>query len=451
MDNVAFIADIGSGSIKAELAGAEKPRVIPTMVGTPKHRLVMALAANVGANGAGKSTGAATGGASGGAGGATGATGVSVSSGGSTGVPGGIGGGGLDAWMAGEELERHRGLLKLSSPVEHGHVKDWNQLHKVLQVAAGQVGVNYRDHPVVLTEAPFTSRLQRQRFAELFFETYQCPSLLFAVQGVLSLYASGQSTGLVIDVGEGVTQSCAVVEGYSIRDATRRVDFGGKDVTSYLQMQLRQVGVFLDSTNEFQIVKNIKDMCCQNSAGSRRGGAGAGGAGDEASSGSPTGGSANPGGVAGATGGSAAFASSLSTVRHTLPDGQEIALSFDALYAPDVLFNPMMGGYDHPELKSVIFDTISRCDMDCRQRLFESLTVAGGSTLTPKFNERLLLEVASIVPRNAKLRVHAPAERHLTTWIGASFLAQLNVASMMTKRSEYLEQGERILSARLFA
>ena len=38
-------------------------------------------------------------------------------------------------------------------------------------------------------------------------------------------------TGVVLDVGDGISSACAIYEGYSIRSATQRIDLGGRDVT----------------------------------------------------------------------------------------------------------------------------------------------------------------------------------------------------------------------------
>lgn len=40
---------------------------------------------------------------------------------------------------------------------------------------------------------------------EIFFEKFQVPAVYIAVQGVLSLFATGKSTGIVLDSGDGVT------------------------------------------------------------------------------------------------------------------------------------------------------------------------------------------------------------------------------------------------------
>ncbi len=72
--------------------------------------------------------------------------------------------------------------------------------------------------------------------AETFFETFNVPALYVQVQAILSLYASGRTTGVVLDSGDGVSHAVPVYEGFAINHAITRIDVAGRDVTEYLQV-----------------------------------------------------------------------------------------------------------------------------------------------------------------------------------------------------------------------
>lgn len=66
------------------------------------------------------------------------------------------------------------------------------------------------------------------------FEKYGFDSTYIAIQAVLTLYAQGIISGVVIDSGDGVTHICPVYEGFTLPHLTRRLDIAGKDITRYL-------------------------------------------------------------------------------------------------------------------------------------------------------------------------------------------------------------------------
>lgn len=87
--------------------------------------------------------------------------------------------------------------------------------------------------------------------AQTFFETFGVPYLFFQTQAVLSLYARGLTTGVVLDCGDSVTHASAIYEGYSITNATQRMDLGGRDITAHLMQLLRRAGHAFHTTAEF--------------------------------------------------------------------------------------------------------------------------------------------------------------------------------------------------------
>ena len=86
-----------------------------------------------------------------------------------------------------------------------------------------------------MTESPLNPISNREKSAEIFFEAFNIPAIFFAPQAILSIYASGRTTGLVLDSGEGVTHAIPVYEGFALQHAIVRMDIGGKDVTNQLQ------------------------------------------------------------------------------------------------------------------------------------------------------------------------------------------------------------------------
>lgn len=109
-----------------------------------------------------------------------------------------------------------------------------------------------------MTEAPLNPRKNREKAAEIFFETFGVPALYISMQAVLSLYSTGRTTGVVLDSGDGVTHSVPIFEGFALPHSVMRNDIAGREVTKYLKLLLRKEGFNFNTTAEFEIVKNIK-------------------------------------------------------------------------------------------------------------------------------------------------------------------------------------------------
>ncbi|OXA45619.1 Mannosyl-oligosaccharide glucosidase [Folsomia candida] len=218
--NQPVVIDNGSGIIKAGFAGDSVPKCrFPNYVGRPKHVRVMA--------------------------------------------------GALEGDLfIGPKAEEHRGLLAIKYPMEHGIVTDWNDMERIWQYvySKDQLQTFAEEHPVLLTEAPLNPRRNREKSAEIFFETLNAPALFLSMQAVLSLYATGRTTGVVLDAGDGVTHAVPIYEGFALPHSIMRVDLAGRDVTRYLRFLLRKEGINFRTSSEFEIVRTIKERECYLSA-----------------------------------------------------------------------------------------------------------------------------------------------------------------------------------------
>lgn len=255
-------------------------------------------------------------------------------------------------------------------------------------------------------------RGNRDKTAEIFFETFRCPALFFAPQGVLSLYASGRTTGVVLDVGEGVTHCIPVYEGHALPHSITRSDVAGRDVTQQLQLLLRRSGLRFTTTAETDFVRAMKEEACFVTSN---------GVMDEQ-------------------------VEKDAKTQYQLPDGQAVTISSERYQAPELLFNPSIIGSEEAGAADVLVNSILKSDLDLRSTLFSQIVLAGGSTMFQGFGDRLLHEVRARSPSHTRIRISAPPERIHSTYVGGSILASLaTFKSMWVTRAEYEEHGSNIL------
>ena len=103
-----------------------------------------------------------------------------------------------------------------------------------------QLHVRPNERSVLLIEPPLNPRVNRERLAQLLFETFHVPALYVALGAELVLFRTGRATGVVVDSGEVATYIVPISEGFAIPHAIRRVDVAGRDINRQLEQLLRK-------------------------------------------------------------------------------------------------------------------------------------------------------------------------------------------------------------------
>ena len=115
---------------------------------------------------------------------------------------------------------------------------------------------------ILLTEAPQNPIKNREKMVEIMFEHFGFKGVFVHVQAVLTLYAQGLLTGLVLDSGDGVSHVVPVIDGFTKRQATKRLDIAGRTVTERLIELLGRRGYAVGRTSDVDSIREMKERVC---------------------------------------------------------------------------------------------------------------------------------------------------------------------------------------------
>jgi actin len=161
----------------------------------------------------------------------------------------------------GDEAMQKKGILNLQYPIDSGIVNSWEDMERVWHhTFYNELRVSPEEAKgVLLTEAPKNPKQNRERMISIMFETFQVKNVYVALQAVMSLYAAGRTTGLVMDAGDGVSHTIPVFEGYNLPHAVQKMDIAGRVLTKWTQKLLQEEGHNMTSSSEIELCRDIKE------------------------------------------------------------------------------------------------------------------------------------------------------------------------------------------------
>jgi len=328
----------------------------------------------------------------------------------------------------GEEASTLRSSLEVSYPMENGIVRNWDDMRHVWNhTFFDKLKIDPKHSKILLTEPPMNPKKNREKMIQEMFEQYGFNAVYIAVQAVLTLYAQGLMTGVVVDSGDGVTHIVPVYEGFALPHLTRRLDIAGRDITKYLIKLLLLRGYAFNASADFETVRLMKEKLCYVAYDIE-------------------------------TEQKLANETTVLVEQYELPDGRVIRVGGERFGAAEALFQPHLINVEGVGVAELLFNTINAADIDTRAEFYKHIVLSGGSTMYPGLPSRLEREMRQLYLERVlkgktenfakfKVRIEDPPRRKHMVFLGGAVLADIikdKEDAWITKK-EYDEKGLKCL------
>ena len=373
-----IIIDIGSGKVKAGFSGEENPKIVfNNYFGEPKYNKVLHSYDKEDIN--------------------------------------------INEQYIGDDCDKFFGVIKLRYPVNRGVFEKEEDILSLFNHIFAKLDLNseeIKEHPVLITEPILNPKSNREKISQILLDKLGIPAIFFASQPILSLLSTSATSGIILESGDGVSQSCCICEGYSIPCSYERYNYGGKDVTEYLKTMLRKRGYNFYNSSEIKLVNDIKENLCFLDSGKKT----------EYSF--------------------SKISLNKKLIQYYLPDGSYISLGEERILAPEILFNPEYIGKEYLSFADMIISSINKIDIELRRKAYESIWLSGGNTAIKDLNDKLIEELKNKLSKAIFINIleNEKINPQYRCWVGGNIITTLEIfKKMWVTKSDWKENGSEII------
>ncbi|KRX02013.1 hypothetical protein PPERSA_07658 [Pseudocohnilembus persalinus] len=318
-----------------------------------------------------------------------------------------------------QALKEGKQQISLKRPIQEGKVCDtgdedeiMKELWKYSLDSALQVN-EIANQNLLIIDQPHNDKDYKHRLANILFEDLKVSSVLFMNSATLSLFSTGQTTGLVVEAGHAITSVVPIFEGFPLPHAITRSTIAGEQITNHLSQILKKQGYELPN----DIINDIKEKKCMIAKNYQL-----------------------------EVNNSNTF--DTEEKMYELPDGSLLEIDQEARYSSaEILFDPtIIGDETSMSLQEMMLDSLNRCDLVLQSELYNNIVLCGGTSLLRGFKDRLHHELRQNLPKHINennINFVENLHRRYSAWIGGSMLGSLSTfQSLAITRAEYEENPE---------
>ena len=313
---------------------------------------------------------------------------------------------------------------------DHKEKTSKEYLEFLKEALENKMGLSISEYDVIVNISPIKNEENIRAYGRLFIEELGFKALAMINSSSLSLYATGRTSGLVVQCGETRTYTVPIYEGFPLYHALNKTKIGGRDLTEIFRRgileekidikegdihTLRQVKektccVPVEQNYEFYLDENNEDIINKE------------------------------------------------TQLFKLPDETIVSIPRKTrIKASELLFTPgvLEEKKNEQGLINLITGSIIKTEMidkKFKENLIENIVLSGGTTMMEGFADRVYQDLYNYKDNNGFELEYEPViiaenNRAIGKWIGMSMIASMSAFDkLFIKKSDYQELGDERFS-----
>ena len=292
-----------------------------------------------------------------------------------------------------------------------------------------KMGLSTSEYDVIVNISPIKNEDNIRTYGRLFIEDLGFKALAMINSSSLSLYATGRTSGLVVQCGETRTYTVPIYEGFPLYHALNKTKIGGRDLTEIFRKGILEHNIDIKE-GDIHTLRQVKEKTCsvpvEHNYSFYM---------DESNE----------------------DIIKRETQLFKLPDEKIVSIPRRTrIIASELLFTPEVFEEKKNEngIINLITGSIKKTEMidkKFKENLIENIVLSGGTTMMEGFADRVYNDLYNFKDPSLELEyepiVIAENNRAIGKWIGMSMIASMSAFDkLFIKKAEYQELGEERFS-----
>jgi centractin len=130
--------------------------------------------------------------------------------------------------------------MELIYPIKNGVINNFKEMIYLWDcIFFEKLNIKPKKCSILITEPNGVSQKVKSKIKKIMFRKYKFKKIQFCSQEIVSLYGSGRSTGIVLDMGHTITKCVPVYDSYIITNGIKRSNLAGKRMNGHIISKLK--------------------------------------------------------------------------------------------------------------------------------------------------------------------------------------------------------------------